>query len=205
MQAGFVKVDMTLFSAAALLFLVLDPLGNIPIFLSVLKKVPKIRRWKVVLRESIIAYGVLLFFFFFGKYVLDVLGLEEPSLGVAGGVILFIIALRMIFPGSQGAYLEDEREPFIVPLAIPLISGPSAIATVLLFMADETTMIFELFIAITCAWAASTLLLVASSFFQRFLGERGLIALERLMGMILTTLAVQMLMTGIRQFLSQSV
>jgi len=196
-------LHLNFLSAAILLFLVLDPLGNIPVFLTVLHRVEHSKKWRVVLRESLIAYFVLIFFFFCGKYILRILGLDESALGVAGGVILFIIAIRMIFSGVTDSYIETSGEPFIVPLAIPLIAGPSAIATVLLFMANSKGSISGLFFAITLAWAASTFILVSSSIFNKFLGKRGLIALERLMGMILTTIAVQMLLNGIASFLSR--
>lgn len=190
---------MSFVSAAVLLFLVLDPLGNIPLFISATKKVSKGKRKKVILRESLIAYCVLVFFFFCGDYILGVLQLEKASLGIAGGVILFLISIKMIFPDHK-SYAAHEGEPFIVPLAIPLIAGPSAIATVLLFMTSATLPWHMLLLAITTAWAGSTMILVLSSYFQKFLGERGLAALERLMGLILTALAIQMLLNGVTQF-----
>jgi len=193
---------MTVLSATILLLLVLDPLGNIPLFISTLSKVPKRKRVRIILRESLIALFVLVFFLFFGKWILTTLHLDEPSLGIAGGVILFLIAIRMIFPVKSVAS-DDNEEPFIVPLAIPLIAGPSAIATVLLFTAKEPHMWGKWLAAVCGAWAISTVILSASSVFNRFLGERGLAAMERLMGMILATISVQMLMTGIAQFLTQ--
>ncbi len=193
---------MTVLSATILLLLVLDPLGNIPLFISALSKVPKRKRVRIILRESLIALFVLIFFLFFGKWILTTLHLDEPSLGIAGGVILFLIAIRMIFPVKSVAS-DDNEEPFIVPLAIPLIAGPSAIATVLLFTAKEPHMWGKWLAAVCGAWAISTVILSASSVFNRFLGERGLAAMERLMGMILATISVQMLMTGIAQFLTQ--
>jgi multiple antibiotic resistance protein len=191
---------MTFISAVVLLFLVLDPLGNVPLFISATDRVQKERRKKVILRESLIAYVVLVFFFFCGRPILRTIGLDEPSLSIAGGVILFLIALKMVFP-ERNYYSEGDGEPFIVPLAIPLIAGPSAIATVLLFMTRAQMPMHMLLLAITCSWAASTLILVCSSYMHRFLGERGLAAVERLMGLVLTAISIQMLMTGISQFL----
>ncbi|HQC51090.1 MAG TPA: MarC family protein [bacterium] len=193
---------MTILSATILLLLVLDPLGNIPLFISALSKVPKRKRVRIILRESLIALLVLIFFLFFGKQILTTLYIDEPSLGIAGGVILFLIAIRMIFP-VENVVSDDNEEPFIVPLAIPLIAGPSAIATVLLFTAKEPQMWGKWLVAVCGAWAISTVILSASSVFNRFLGGRGLAAMERLMGMILATISVQMLMTGIAQFLAQ--
>lgn len=192
---------MTFLSATILLFLVLDPLGNIPVFLSVLNRIPAEKRKKVILRESLIAYSVLLFFFVCGAQVMGLLGLDQPALGIAGGVILFLIAIRMVFPNSQSPYVEEGKEPFIVPLAVPLIAGPSAIATVMLFMSNEKANSLEILLSITCAWAASTIILLTSSLFNKVLGERGLSAVERLMGLILATVSIQMLMNGISSFL----
>ncbi len=192
---------MTFLSATILLFLVLDPLGNIPVFLSVLESVPKERRRKVILRESLIAFAVLMFFFLLGHKVMMLLGLDQPALGVAGGVILFLIAIRMVFPHSQSPYAEAGKEPLIVPLAVPLIAGPSAIATIMLFMSRDKIDSLELLLAVVCAWGASTIILLASTLFNKLLGERGLSAVEKLMGLILATISVQMLMDGIAAFL----
>jgi multiple antibiotic resistance protein len=194
---------MSLFSAAVLLFLVMDPLGNVPVFLGVLKDVHESRQRRIILRELLIAFGVLCLFLFMGRHILDALGISEPSLSIAGGVILFLIALNMIFPRRQSAFAPASRnqEPFIVPLAIPLIAGPSAMATVLLLASRNPSRMADWFLALAAAWSASAVILFFSSFLRRVLGRRGLVAVERLMGMILTTVAVQMLMTGIEQFL----
>jgi multiple antibiotic resistance protein len=194
---------MTLTSAAVLLFLVMDPLGNIPFFLSALKRVPPHRQLRVMGRELLIALGALLLFLFLGQYAMRVLGLTEPALGVAGGVVLLLIALRMIFPSPDNP-LEEEvlGEPFIVPLAIPYVAGPSSLATVLLLMSREPQRWSEWLIALLAAWAACAAVLFAGSLLSRALGERGLIALERLMGLVLVTVAVEMLMTGVAHFLA---
>lgn len=195
---------MTIYSAAILLFLVMDPLGNIPVFLSVLKNVePKRQKW-VVLRESIIAFAVLTLFLFFGHNILTVMHISEPSLSISGGIILFIIALRMIFPRSEGMLGADvtDHEPLIVPLAIPLLAGPSAMATVLLMATQDPGRMLDWFTALACAWILTTIILFAANFLQHILKRRGLAAMERLMGMILTTIAIQMLLTGIERFLA---
>ena len=195
---------MTIYTAAILLFLVMDPLGNIPIFLSVLKDVEPAHRRRIIIRELIIAYGVLLLFLFFGHHILDLLQITEPSLSIAGGVILFIIALKMIFPQQEGVFgTTQEREPLIVPLAIPLVAGPSSIATILLLSAQDPTRILDWFVALTGAWLVSAVILFGSGLLRKVLRRRGLAALERLMGMILTTVAVQMLLSGIEQFIAR--
>jgi multiple antibiotic resistance protein len=192
-----------LFSAVVTLFLVMDPLGNIPVFLSVLKGVPPERRRLVLAREIAFAYLVLLFFFLIGEYILRFLGLQQEAVSIAGGIVLFLIALRMIFPGERplsGDALEGE--PFLVPLAIPLIAGPSALATLLLLQRSGASR-GGLLLALTIAWMVSAVLLLSSTFLYRVLRERGLIALERLMGMLLVMVAVQMLLNGIRTFLGR--
>jgi multiple antibiotic resistance protein len=195
---------MTLYSAAILLFLVMDPLGNVPVFLTVLKDVDPERRKRIIVRELIISLIVLLLFLFLGRFIMEALQLNEPSLSIAGGIILFLIALRMIFPSQEGMFGHSpEREPFIVPLAIPLIAGPSAMASVLLLVTREPARIWTWMGALLCAWSVTAVILVASSYVSRALGSKGMTALERLMGMILTTISVQMLLNGIHQFITQ--
>lgn len=196
---------MTTLSAALLLFLVMDPLGNIPLFMMTLKKVEIGRQRLVVVRELIIALVVLIAFLFLGQYLLQLLHLSETALTTAGGIILMIIAIRMIFPAPDKSLQEEiEGEPFIVPLAIPYVAGPSAMATALLMMSREPERWLDWFLAVLLAWFASALIIYFSSYFARFLGEKGLIAIERLMGMLLITVAVQMLLTGIADFISKS-
>jgi multiple antibiotic resistance protein len=193
---------MTTLSAALLLFLVMDPLGNIPLFLTTLKKVDEKRQRIVVIRELVAALVILIAFLFAGRYILDLLHLTETALTTAGGIILMIIAIRMIFPSRDRSLQEDfEGEPFIVPLAIPYVAGPSAMATSLLMMSREPERWADWLLALLIAWAVSALIIYFASYFSRFLGEKGLIALERLMGMLLVTVAVQMLLTGIRDFI----
>lgn len=195
--------NMTLLSAAILLFLVMDPLGNVPFFLSALRNVPEIRQRRVVVRELLIALGVLVFFLFAGRQVLRLLHITDPALGVAGGVILFLIAIRMVFPAPERSLHERvEGEPFIVPLAIPYVAGPSALATEVLIMSREPERWPVWLLALLLAWAATSVILFFASGFRRHLGERGLIAMERLMGLVLVALAVQMLLNGIRDFLA---
>jgi len=189
---------MTLLSATVLLFLVMDPLGNIPFFLSALKHVPAERQRRVIVRELLIALLALLLFLFLGRYAMTVLGLSESALGIAGGVILLLIALRMIFPSREHPLEEPmDVEPFIVPLAIPYVAGPSSLATVLLLMSREPQRWPTWLLAVVLAWAVSAAILFAGIMLRRLLGERGLIAIERLMGLVLVTIAVEMLMTGV--------
>jgi multiple antibiotic resistance protein len=187
-------------AAAATLFFVMDPLGNIPVFNAVLSRFEPRRRAQITARELVIALAILLTFLFAGTAVLKFLGLTQPSLSIAGGVLLFIIALRMIFPHAAGESAGEKDDPFIVPLAMPMVGGPSTIAIVLLLSSAEPTRIWEWCTALVIAWAATTVLLTASPFLLRMLGDRGLRALERLMGMLLVLLATQMLLNGVREF-----
>ena len=195
---------MDVLSAIVTLFLVMDPLGNVPLFLSVLKTVPGQRRQRVLLRELGIAYGVLVGFLLIGNALLQFLGLDPEAVSVAGGIVLFLIALRMIFPG-QGSLTEGgpEGEPFVVPLAIPLIAGPSTLATLLLLERTVHGSTMTLLLVVTVAWALGGVILLSSTFLYRALGQRGLIAMERLMGMLLVMVSVQMLMNGIAAFMQR--
>jgi multiple antibiotic resistance protein len=187
-------------AAAATLFFVMDPLGNIPVFNAVLSRFSPQRRAQITARELVIALVILLVFLFAGTAVLDFLGLTQPSLNIAGGILLFIIALRMIFPHAGAEVASEKDEPFIVPLAMPMVAGPSTIAVLLLLSSSEPERIWEWCAALVIAWAASILLLTASPFLLRVLSDRGLRALERLMGMLLVLLATQMLLNGVREF-----
>ena len=192
---------MTLISAALLLFLVMDPLGNIPMFLSALKGVEPSRRIKVIVRELLIALAVMVVFLFSGQALLTALHISEPALTATGGVILFLIALKMIFPPDRSAQNTPTEEPFIVPLAIPYIAGPSTLATLILIMNNEPHRWSEWLIALLAAWAASGIILMSAGPMAKVLGNRGLIAIERLMGMILVAIAIQMLLDGIAKFI----
>jgi MarC family membrane protein len=190
---------MTVLSAAILLLLVMDPMGNVPFFIMALKHVEPARQRRVVVRELTIALGVMIFFLFAGKYLLAVMQISEPALTIAGGVILFLIAIRMVFPSPDRPLHEDvSGEPFIVPLAIPYVAGPSALATILLMMSREPNRWLEWLLALVAAWAVCGTVIVFGSQMRRFLGERGLIAAERLMGMVLVTISIQMLLNGLR-------
>ncbi|HEX9730893.1 MAG TPA: MarC family protein [Thermoanaerobaculia bacterium] len=193
---------MTIYSAALLLLLVMDPFGNIPFFLSTLAGVEPARQRRVVVRELLIALVALVFFLFFGLYLLRLLGISEPALTVAGGIILFLIAIKMIFPPPGGALAEQvEGEPFIVPLAIPYVAGPSALSTVMFIMNREPGRWPEWLLALVLAWLVTASVIFAASYLKGLLGKRGLIAMERLMGMVLVTIAVEMLLNGVRHFL----
>ncbi len=196
---------MDIISAATLLFLVLDPLGNIPVFLSVLDDVAPERRTRVLVRELLLALLVLVVFLFFGQYVLGFLQLSGHAIRIAGGIILFLIALKMVFPVQRSAHASEtlQGEPLLVPLAVPMVAGPSAMAVVMLLATDSPDRMAEWFLALLAAWFLSSLILLSATGLKRFLGRRGLIAMERLMGMLLIALAVQMLLEGISDYIAQ--
>ncbi len=191
---------MDILSAALLLFLVMDPLGNIPLFLTALKNVAPERRTLVIFRELIIALLVMVIFLFSGQAFLNALHISEPALTATGGVILFLIALKMIFPPADHGTHKNEEEPFIVPLAIPYVAGPSALATLLLIMNGEPDRWGDWLIALFAAWAVTGAILLMAGPLAKLLRNRGLIAIERLMGMILIAISIQMLLDGIAEF-----
>ena len=193
---------MDLLQTTILLFLILDPLGNVPLFLSLLKNVDPARRTRIIARELAIALVALVAFLLSGSHVMAFLALEPESISVAGGVILFIIAIKMLFPGAKAQYDDlPDAEPLVVPLAIPLVAGPSILATLMLMASRAPDRLGELLIALLIAWGASSLILLGSNGFQRLLGERGLVAVERLMGMLLVAMAVQMLLDGFASYM----
>ena len=183
---------------AVLLLFVMDPFGNVPLALALLKDVPEERRRRVVLRELVIALLVLLFFLYFGQAILAFLGLEEESVAIAGGIVLGVIGLRMVVPRAEGVMgYQVGGEPFIVPLAIPLIAGPSAMAFVILLARSQPAAMGRLTLALLLAWLGTAAVLLAAPLLLRLLKERGLQAVERLMGMLLIMLAVQMVLNGL--------
>jgi multiple antibiotic resistance protein len=190
-------------STSVTIFLIMDPFGNAPVFNAVLSRLDRRRRSIVVARELLIALFILYGFLLAGNPILNFLGLTQPSLSIAGGILLFIISLRMIFPSAKVAEDNaDMDDPFIVPLAVPLIAGPSTIAVLLLLSSNQPEQLKEWSIALFLAWLGTTILLVASPFLLKVIGSRGSRALERLMGMILVILATQMLLNGIRSFVT---
>ena len=193
---------MTTLSAALLLFLILDPLGNIPVFLSLLKPLPPHRQRIVVMRELLIALGVLFGFLWCGKIVLDAMHLRQESVSIAGGIVLFLIGLKMIFPSPEGMFGDAiDGEPFIVPMAIPMVAGPSGMASVMLLGSQEPDRMGDWSLALLLAWLAAAVILFSATSLYKILGQRVLVAVERLMGMLLVAISVQMLMDGVATYL----
>ena len=192
---------MTTLSAAFLLFLILDPLGNIPIVLSLLKPLTAKRRRVVLLRELLIALGVLMAFLWGGIHVIEAMHLRQESVSIAGGIVLFLIGIKMIFPGPGSMFGETEAEPFIVPMAIPMIAGPSAMASVMLLGSQQPDRMGDWSLALALAWGATAVILFSATYLYKALGQAFLVAIERLMGMLLVAISVQMLMDGVSAWL----
>lgn len=188
-------------SAFIVLVLVTDAFGNVPIVNAMLASVAPGRRRRVILRECSIAFATLALFMLFGRKLLELMQLSEASLSIAGGIILFMIAIRMVFGNPEGAFgPQPKGEPFIVPLAIPLIAGPSALATVMLMATREPAKLGMWLAALLAAMAFTSLVLLAGESLQQRMGDRVVKAIERLMGLILTVIAIEMSLGGIRAF-----
>jgi multiple antibiotic resistance protein len=202
MEMGWPQI----FSMAFALFLLMDPIGNVPIFVSVLKDISPKRQRFIIMRELVIALIILVLFNFLGDALLGFLNVTMPTILISGGIILFLIAIKMIFPGKGDPDVEMGRskEPFIVPLAVPLVAGPAVLAAVMLYSGQHKNDTLVSVTAIIIAWLASTIILLSSSLWKKLLGWRGLVAMERLMGLILTLIAVQMFLEGIKMFLSSN-
>lgn len=199
-------IVVEMLSTAFALFLLMDPIGNIPIFIAVLKEIPPHKQRRIIFRELLIALALIVLFLFIGEGLLNFLKVSMSTTLISGGIILFLIALKMVFPGMYTAQPESvmHKEPFIVPLAIPLIAGPAVLAAVMLYSGQDGSHPSITLGAIVIAWALSTFILLTAPLWQKTLGERGLIACERLMGLILTLIAVQMFLEGLHLFLNRS-
>lgn len=195
---------MEIWSAAILLFLIMDPLGSLPVFMSIMKSVPLDRRKKVIMRELVIALFITLLFLYAGQPLLLLMNLKQDAVSISGAIILFIIAIRMIFPPASGNIMGDlpGGDPLIVPLATPMIAGPSLLAAVMLLANKDPDRLFDWTLAVGISWFASAFILMHSGKLYALLKERGLYALERLMGMILVMLSVQMLLDGLAHYMT---
>lgn len=186
-----------LFSISFTFFLLMNSIGNIPIFISLLKELPQKRQLYLILREMLIALGILLLFYFLGDALLGLLDIKQDSVQIAGAIILFIIALNMVFPRPKDTTIEIEKEePFIVPLAVPLIAGPAILATVTVYSHQDHPPL-TIILAIFIAWSLSLVVLLSSPLLTKALGKRGITACEKLMGLILTLIAIEMFLKGL--------
>ena len=190
-------------STVILLFIVIDPVGLAPMIQGMLKKYSPAQQKAILMRELVFALSLLLLFFFSGKFLLDLLGLEPSTLNISGGILLFLVALGMVFPAkdmlSSAGRTTGQDEPFIVPIAMPLMAGPSSLAIIMLHASESPDSISQMTYAgaIVTAWFLSGLVLFIAQKFLRLLGKKGTIALERMMGMVLIMISVQMFMNGL--------
>ena len=188
-------------SIALLLFIVLDPFGNLVTLNTLLRRSNPARRLRIIAREAVIALGILLLFVFAGGRILHALGLQAYTLGISGGIVLFMIALGMVFPGRRVMDDEGMEDPLVVPIAMPLIAGPGAISTVILLAQNNP--VRDVAVAVGLAWLTTAVILTLSPLVFRLLGDRGALALERLMGILLVMLSVQMVLDGIAGYLAE--
>ncbi|ASC73310.1 hypothetical protein XM38_042740 [Halomicronema hongdechloris C2206] len=193
---------MTLISAAIILLLIMDPFGNMVTINTLLTEIPAAKRRRIILRETLIAYGILLAFLVGGNPLLSFFGVTPSTLSISGGIVLFLIALGMVFPDRSSAMpTRLDADPFIVPIAMPLIAGPSAIAALLVFAKSDPQLLWKWLGALTLATTITGLILWISPWLFQRLGRRGALAVERLMGMLLIILSVQMMLDGVAQYL----
>jgi len=194
----------SIFSTAVLIFFILDPFGNVPLILSILKNIDKQRHSKIIIREMLIGLFILVTFLFFGEQFLSLFHLETQAITIAGGIIFFVIALKMIFPDPNGSDMfavKKGDEPLVVPIAIPMIAGPAALATLLVLAKTNAAHSGALLVSLLLAWLMTAIVLLCSPKLYKLLKEKGLTALERLMGMLLLIMSVQMFIDGIRALL----
>ncbi|MDN3504883.1 MAG: MarC family protein [Rhabdochlamydiaceae bacterium] len=193
-------MDLTEFASLTIsLFFLMDPLGNIPLYISTLKHLDKKKQKIIITRELLIALFVIYLFAYLGEKILNVFNISQSTLGIAGGLVLFIIAIQMIFPPSKETIPKHEKDPLIVPLAIPYVAGPSILAAVMIF-SNRVSNNLTLGLSIFTAWIFGFLILIFSPSIQKLLTPKGVQACERLMGLILTLIAVQLFMEGIAEF-----
>ncbi len=193
---------MKTLSLAITLFFVLDPFGNLPVVLGLLTHIERKRHWRIVLRESLIALLLMVIFYAVGPWFLKLLDIGPSDLKICGGVVLAIIALRLVFPDERLTHGKEEiNEPFIVPMAIPLMVGPSALATVMIMAAQSAAEPLSGLVMMGLAWFFTAGLLLLGVMMGGLIPARLLIALERLSGLLLAVIAVRMIMTGLQAYL----
>jgi multiple antibiotic resistance protein len=194
---------MNVFAISLSLFLLMDPIGNIPFYISFLKGVEPKRQRKIIVRELLIALGIIILFNFIGDALMQFLSIQQDTIQIAGGIILFLLCLKMVFPpphdGTENLP-HTAAEPFIVPLAVPLVAGPGVLAAVMIYAKQTNSWVMV--VAILIAWLVSLVILIASSWLKNILGWRGILATERLMGLVLSLIAIEMFLNGVSTFIS---
>jgi len=201
-----------LVTAFAALFVVIDPIGLTPIFVALTQGMSAARRRALALRACVISFAILLVFALFGEAVLGFIGISMPAFRVAGGILLFLTALDMLFERRQKRRRdqadedddeeEDDEDPSVFPLAIPLIAGPGAIATIILLVGQSAGPVgFVATMGVLLAVLAMVLVLfLGAGLLERLLGRVGINVVTRLLGMLLAALSVQFVLDGLRSF-----
>lgn len=188
------------FTKAFQLFLVLDPLGNTGIIATLISGFPAERQRYILFRELLIALTILVVFFFLGSYLLSGLGVSQAAITITGGVIFFLFAVSLLFPGSSVVNLKNlDEEPFIVPIATPLIVGPSSTATVILYSQDSW---LSAILAVLIAWIFTAIIILLGPYLLSKVGKTGMHVAERVIGMICALIAVKMILKGLKLFLA---
>jgi len=179
----------------------MDPIGNIQSFISQLSRYDQRQRMWVLLREMLFALGLMLLFNFAGELFFNVLDISEITVRLSSGVILFLVAFEILFP-TMNNFRQNlpKEEPYFIPLAVPLIAGPSLLATIMLYAHIEESFVVMV-VAILIAWVFALLVLMFAHPIHRLIGNNGLMACERLIGMILILLAIQRFMEGVLMFI----
>lgn len=194
---------MSVFEIALALFLVANPIGNAPAFVAIVKNFDFKRQRIILFRESIFSFLLALFYLFVGEKFFTLLQIQPYAISLAGGTVLFLIALSMIFPPAEVNGKDGlPQEPFIVPIAIPLISGGGVLSTIMYFSSQVQNLPL-MFTAVVIAFIGVTAVVVSSAYLQRILGKRGLIALEQLMGMILALISAEIFVKGFTMYLKE--
>lgn len=193
---------MTIFSISLVLFLIMDPIGNISSFLKMVEEIPPKKQNMILIREMLIALLVMVIFNYIGEGIYELLQISDPAVRLSSGVILFIISVQILFPNLSGLRENlPKEEPFIIPFAIPLIAGPSVLATIMLYAHMEQSQPVMLF-SILCAWILALLVMIAAKPLYKIMGENGLMACEKLMGMVLVLIAIQRFLDGVEQYVA---
>lgn len=195
---------MIVFTIALTLFLVANPIGNTPTFVSLVKDFDFARQRAILFREALFSLLIAFFFLFIGEPFLEMIHIEQYSVSISGGILLFVVALNMIFPPKPiGGNDKKPQEPFIVPIATPLISGGGVFTTIIIYAKQDMGMLL-LSLGILVAWTAIIAVVVSSVYLQQILGRRGLLAMEQLMGMLLAMLSTEIIVSGVHNFVAQS-
>jgi len=198
-----------LITAFTAMFIVIDPIGLAPLFIAMTQGMTSAQRRQIAIRACVASTGLLLLFALFGEALLEFIGISMPAFRIAGGVLLFITALDMLFERRQARredtgsdHIDPAHDPSIFPIAIPLIAGPGAIATIILLTGQaEGALGFGAVLGVMLIVIAIVFgLFMAAGLLERVMGKTGINVVTRLLGMLLAALSVQFILDGLRGF-----